>query len=88
MKLKTIYAYGWVGSNGVHCLDYKNYDSDTKYIRNDKYEKLEEQNKEMLDALISEAKFQCREMDGASNTIVSIIEKATGMKIEDILKKK
>lgn len=31
----VIYATEKIGSNGIHCLDYKNDDNDVKYIRAD-----------------------------------------------------
>ena len=30
----------YVGSNGIHCLDYQNFEEDTEYIRADKYAEL------------------------------------------------
>lgn len=38
MKTKNperIYVDSYVGSNGIHCLDYKNYDDSIEYIRSD-----------------------------------------------------
>ena len=31
----VIYATEKIGSNGIHCLDYKNDDNDVKYTRTD-----------------------------------------------------
>jgi hypothetical protein len=32
---EIIYADGFTGSNGIHCLDYKNFPENVKYIRAD-----------------------------------------------------
>ena len=37
---EIIYATEKVGSNGIHCFDYRNYDEDVKYIRYDKVKHL------------------------------------------------
>jgi len=46
---KEIYFSELIGSNGVNCLDYKNFDDSEKYIRGDIHEALEQRVGELED---------------------------------------
>ena len=45
---KIIYATEKIGSNGIHCLDYKNMDENVKYIRADIAELYKKEKMEIL----------------------------------------
>ena len=47
---KEIYFSELIGSNGVNCLDYKNFDDSEKYIRGDIHEALEQRVGELVKA--------------------------------------
>lgn len=49
-------------------------------------ELLKEQNKEMLDCILEEAKFQYEELDGCTDRLYFMIKKITGKPIEEVLK--
>lgn len=87
--LDTIYIQSRIGSNAIYGLDYRSCDEDIEYIKKDKYNELEEQNKEMLKVLIETVKdykklgWGCDEK--RMDSWIKVIEKNTCKPIEEMI---